>query len=54
MSFFILTCLHVHCIFGVATLEETNWLDRKMNSYMQQQRGLWYNLRKGIKNVVVN
>jgi hypothetical protein len=22
MSFFILNCLHVHCILGVATLEE--------------------------------
>jgi hypothetical protein len=48
MSVFILTCLHVHCIFGVATLEETCWLDRKMNCSVQQQRVMWYNLRKGI------
>jgi hypothetical protein len=36
MSMFILTFLHVHCIFDIGTLEETGLLDKKMNCFVQQ------------------
>jgi len=35
-----------HKCRGGVTKKETYWLDKKMNSYMPQQRGLKYNLRK--------
>jgi hypothetical protein len=54
VSVFILTCLRVDCIFGVAALEKTGCLDREMNSSVQEQRVLWYNLLKGIPSVPVN
>jgi hypothetical protein len=35
MFVFILTCLHVHCIFGVAALEKTGCLDREITFFFK-------------------
>jgi hypothetical protein len=54
MSVFKLTCLPVDCIFYVVALEKTGCLDKEMNSSVQQQRVMWYNLLKGIPSVSTN
>jgi hypothetical protein len=54
MFVFKLTCLPIDCIFHIVALEKKTCLDREMNSSMQQQRVLWYNLLKGIPSVLEN